>query len=74
MPAALRAAIPPLLACVALAACVAVLAAWAPMTHARAKPNEDEAAVRPYTLPDVLAGPDGKPAASAEDWRARCRP
>ena len=36
--------------------------------------NYDEAAVRTFTLPDVLAGPDGKPAASPDDWKQRCRP
>ena len=36
--------------------------------------NEDEAAIGPYTLPDPLAGPDGRPAASSADWAARCRP
>ena len=30
-----------------------------------AAPNYDEAAVVPYTLPDVLAGPGRKPAAGA---------
>jgi len=39
-----------------------------------AGPNYDEAAVVAYTLPDVLAGPDGTPATSAEDWMSRCRP
>lgn len=39
-----------------------------------AAPNYDESAVVPYTLPDVLAGPDGKPAATPEDWTSRCRP
>jgi hypothetical protein len=39
-----------------------------------AEPNYDESAVVPYTLPDALAGPDGKPAATPEDWTARCRP
>ena len=39
-----------------------------------ATPNHDEAAVRPYTLPDVLAGPDGKPAGTAEAWRSVSRP
>jgi len=36
--------------------------------------NYDETAVDVYTLPDVLAGPDGRPAASAADWADRCRP
>jgi len=37
-------------------------------------PNYDEAAVRSFTLPDLLAGPDGRPAASVTDWRERVRP
>jgi hypothetical protein len=41
---------------------------------AGADTNYDESAVVPYTLPDALAGPDGKPAATPEDWTARCRP
>jgi len=36
--------------------------------------NYDESAVVPYTLPDVLVGPDGKPAATPEDWTTWCRP
>ncbi|MFM7205983.1 MAG: family 16 glycoside hydrolase [Planctomycetaceae bacterium] len=36
--------------------------------------NYDEGAVRPYTLPDVLAGPDGRPATNPEEWRTRSRP
>ena len=39
-----------------------------------AEPNYDEAAVRHSTLPDVLAGPDGKPASSAESWKTTARP
>ena len=42
-------------------------------THA-AEPNYDEAAVGQYTLPDVLAGPDGKPVSSAEAWKQAARP
>ncbi|MEI6505655.1 MAG: hypothetical protein WCO90_07200 [Planctomycetota bacterium] len=38
------------------------------------EPNYDEAAVGPYTLPDVLAGPDGQPATTADDWTASSRP
>ena len=37
-------------------------------------PNYDEAAVRPVTLPDVLAGPDGRPATTADRWRSTARP
>jgi hypothetical protein len=40
---------------------------------AGADTNYDESAVVPYTLPNALAGPDGKPAATSEDWTARCR-
>ncbi|MEI6241553.1 MAG: family 16 glycoside hydrolase [Planctomycetia bacterium] len=36
--------------------------------------NYDEAAVAAFTLPDVLAGPDGTSAAAPEDWNTRCRP
>ena len=38
------------------------------------EPNYDEAAVGPYTLPDVLTGPDGRPATTADDWTASSRP
>ena len=38
------------------------------------KANLDEAAVTPYTLPDVLAGPDGRPATTAAEWREVARP
>ena len=41
---------------------------------AGADPNYDEAAVRPYTLPALLAGPDGTPVASAAAWRETARP
>lgn len=41
---------------------------------AGADTNYDESAVVPYTLPNALAGPDGKPAATPEDWTSRCRP
>ena len=37
-------------------------------------PNLDESAVAPYQLPEVLAGQDGRPAATADDWKTRCRP
>lgn len=39
-----------------------------------ATPNYDEAAVRPYTLPDVLAGPDGRAVTTADAWRTVARP
>jgi hypothetical protein len=37
-------------------------------------PNYDEAAVRPYELPNVLAGPDGVAVDTAEQWRLSARP
>jgi hypothetical protein len=39
-----------------------------------ADPNYDEAAVRQYTLPDLLAGPDGVAVSSAEEWTTTARP
>jgi hypothetical protein len=39
-----------------------------------ADPDYDEAAVAPFTLPEVLAGPDGKPVTTAEAWQASARP
>lgn len=36
--------------------------------------NYDEAAVRSFTLPDPLVGPEGRRAASADDWRMTVRP
>ena len=39
-----------------------------------APPNYDETVVRQYTLPDVLAGPDGVPASSPEAWSKTARP
>ena len=47
---------------------------WSMSNSHAAEVNEDEAAVGLYALPDVLAGPDGRPAASAADWADRCRP
>lgn len=44
------------------------------MASARAATNYDESVVAAYTLPDVLAGPDGRPAPTPEDWKTRCRP
>jgi hypothetical protein len=41
---------------------------------AAAEPNYDEAAVGPYTLPDVLVGRDGVRADSAEAWQKTVRP
>jgi len=37
-----------------------------------AEANYDEAAVRQYTLPDILAGPDGTAVTTAEGCR-QCR-
>jgi hypothetical protein len=54
--------------------CVPVALALAAAAATAAEVNEDEAAVRPYTLPDVLAGPDGSRAGDADDWRGRVRP
>ena len=48
---------------------VCVMTAWG-----AAAPNEDEAAVPSFTLPDLLAGPDNTPAASVADWRSTARP
>lgn len=44
--------------------------------HAAEPPvaNYDEAAVGAYVLPDVLAGPDGRAAATAAAWRSTARP
>jgi len=39
-----------------------------------AQRNEDESAVPVYTLPEVLAGPDGKPVTTADAWKATARP
>jgi hypothetical protein len=52
-----------------LAACL--LTAWPGIAG---DPHADETAVRLSTLPDVLAGPDGKPAATAAAWRTVSRP
>lgn len=56
-----------------LAAVIAAIVA-APRPAAAAPPNYDEAAVRTYTLPDVLAGPDGSAVTTAEAWRTTGRP
>lgn len=54
---------------------VAVVIALVPLlTAVRAEPRDDESAAVPFTLPDALAGPDGRPAVTPEDWWARCRP
>ena len=39
-----------------------------------AEANYDEAAVRQYTLPDILAGPDGTAVTTADGWRDIARP
>jgi hypothetical protein len=38
------------------------------------QPNYDESAVPAFTLPDVLAGPDGRPVTTAEAWQTAARP
>ena len=50
------------------------LAADADAAGALPEPNYDEAKVRSFALPDVLAGPDGKAVASPEAWRTVARP
>lgn len=52
----------------------AVLMANVPSTSHAAETNYDESAVVAFTLPDVLAGPDGRPASTPEEWKTRCRP
>lgn len=42
--------------------------------RAAEQPNYDESAVRVFTLPDVLAGPDGLSAATADAWQKTARP
>jgi hypothetical protein len=37
-------------------------------------PNNDEGAVVADTLPDVLAGPDGRPVTNADAWQSKARP
>ena len=56
---------------VALAAIWLVMRGGAPRA---AEPTDDTSAAATSPLPDVLAGPDGRPAASADDWKSRCRP
>ena len=51
-----------------------VTAAAMNMISLAAAPNYDESAVRSYTLPDMLAGPDGKAVSTAEAWRTTARP
>jgi len=56
------------------AAAVTILAAAAAAGRAADEVfNYDEAQVREYTLPDVLAGPDGVVATTADAWRTRTR-
>jgi len=52
----------------------AVLLGGAAIPTMAAEPNYDEAAVAAFTLPDVLAGPGGKPVATAAEWRSAGRP
>ena len=65
----------PLFRIVSRALLVAVAAtAFPPQPGAgAAEPNYDEAAVRSYTLPDPLLGPDGHPAATADAWKTAAR-
>jgi hypothetical protein len=42
---------------------------WTAVLPVAAEPNYDEAKVQSFSLPDVLAGPDGSPAATADAWR-----
>jgi hypothetical protein len=51
-----------------------LLQCGATATTVGADPNDAEAAVVAFTLPDVLAGPDGRPVTSADGWRASARP
>ena len=43
-------------------------------SRAAEQANYDESAIRPYALPDVLAGPDGQTAATPDAWRTTVRP
>jgi hypothetical protein len=52
--------------------CIGMLFLLTPLTAVET--NYDESAVVAFTLPDVLAGPDGRPAVTPEDWKTRCRP
>lgn len=62
------------------AALAATLLAFLPMTtpwpcsEAGEPANYDESAVGDFALPDVLAGPDERPATSAAAWAAASRP
>jgi hypothetical protein len=57
----------------ALAGVMMMTVLTTPTTVGAADANYDEAAVRSYTLPDLLAGPAGGAPASAEEWTARMR-
>jgi len=55
--------------------CTVGFLSGSPMSSSRAaEVNYEESAVGTFTLPNVLAGPDGRPAASAADWADRVRP
>ncbi len=53
---------------------VACLSAVSLTLRAAEQANYDETAVRSYTLPDVLADPNGHPVTTAEAWRTTARP
>jgi len=57
--------------CTVLAGVISIMTTAA---GAAEEANYDEAAVRAYTLPEVLDGPDGRAATTAEEWRLRSRP
>jgi len=56
------------------AALLALVSMTTPCSEADEAANYDESAVGSFTLPDVLAGPDGAPAASAAAWTSVARP
>jgi len=67
----------PLFRSTALAGIVGVAASIVPFLGGvclAAEANYDEAAVRQYTLPDILAGPDGTAVTTADGWRDIARP
>jgi len=65
---------PPLATPLPLVALAAIMTASLPPEPSAAEPNYDEAAVRRYTLPDPLAGPDGTAVTTPEAWRTIARP
>jgi len=64
----------PLAACSGWRPFIMVAAMQLALSTVAAPANEDEAAVPAFTLPDVLAGPDGRPVTTAEAWRSAARP